>query len=60
MHDALIFMVTYKGQWDGRKMEGESPYKWTAFDRIDAEKLKGELEEKFPEREWSVSEKDVS
>jgi hypothetical protein len=51
-------MVTYEGQWDGLK--GESPYKWTAFDRIDAEKLKDELEEKYPERQWSVSEKDVS
>ena len=58
MHDALIYMVTYEGQWDGRK--GESPYKWTAFDRIEAEKLKTELKEKYPEREWSVSEKDVS
>ena len=58
MHDALIYMVTYEGQWDG--MKGESPYKWTAIDRIDAEKLKAELEEKYPEREWSVSEKDVS
>jgi hypothetical protein len=58
MHDALIYMVTYEGQWDG--MKGESPYKWTAFDRNSADKLKSELEEKDPERQWSVSEKDVS
>jgi len=58
MHDALIYMVTYEGQWDGRK--GESPYRWTAVDRIDAEKLKTELEDKYPDRVWSVSEKDVS
>lgn len=58
MHDALIYMVTYEGQWDG--MKGESPYKWTAFDRIEAEKLKAELEKEHPDRVWSVSEKDVS
>ena len=51
-------MVTYEGQWDG--MKGESPFKWYTFDRNSADKLKGELEEKYPEREWSVSEKDVS
>jgi len=58
MHDALIYMVTYEGQWNG--MKGESPYKRTAFDRNSADKLKSELEEKYPERQWSVSEKDVS
>jgi hypothetical protein len=56
--DALIYMVTYDGQWDG--LEGESPYTWTAPSYQSAVDLKGELEEEFPDRVWSITEKDVS
>jgi len=58
MHDAIIWMVTYEGQWDGRK--GESPYTWTAPTLQTAEDLKLELEEEFPNRVWKITEKDVS
>jgi hypothetical protein len=48
----------YDGQWDG--LEGESPYTWTAPSYQSAVDLKGELEEEFPDRVWSITEKDVS
>jgi len=60
MRDALIYMVTYDGQWDGSTMQGESPYTWTAPSYQSAVDLKGELEEEFPDRVWSITEKDVS
>ena len=60
MHDAIIWMVTYEGQWDGRKMEGESPYTYTAPSAGAAIELLEELEEQYPDRKWTITEKDVS
>ena len=60
MHDAIIWMVTYEGQWDGRKMEGESPYTYTAPSAGAAIELLEELEEQYPDRKWKITEKDVS
>ncbi len=60
VHDAFIYMVTYEGQWDGRKMKGESPYTYTASSWWDAENYKKELEQEFPDREWTIEAKDVS
>ena len=58
MHDAIIYMITYEGQWDGKK--GESPYKWTAPTAGAAIELVEELEQQYPARKWTVTEKDVS
>jgi len=58
MHDAIIWMVTYEGQWDGKK--GESPYKWTAPSAGAAMELVEELEQQYPDRKWRIEEKDVS
>jgi hypothetical protein len=60
VHDCYIYMITYEGQWDGRKMEGESPYTYTASSRWWAEHYKKELEQEFPGRVWTIEEKDVS
>jgi hypothetical protein len=53
--EAIIWLVTYEGQT-------ESPYTWATLrpDYLDAVKLKEELEKEYPDRVWSVSEKDVS
>jgi len=58
MHDALIYMVTYEGQWNGKT--GESPYTWIEYSWSAAESLKQELEDRYPDRVWSIVEKDVS
>lgn len=60
MREASIWLVTYEGQWDGRKMEGESPYTYTAPSAGAAMELLEELEEQYPDRKWSIFEKDVS
>ena len=56
--DCYIYMLTYKGQWDGRK--GESPYTWIAHSYTEAEQMKKDLEAEYPSRVWSIGEKDVS
>ena len=58
MHDAIIWMVTYEGQWDGKK--GESPYTYTVQSAGAAMELVAELEEQYPDRKWRIEEKDVS
>ncbi len=58
--DASVWLVTYKGQWDGSKMEGESPYTFMAFSASQALSMLIELEEQYPDRIWSIEEKDVS
>ena len=58
MHDALIYLITYEGQWDGKK--GESPYTWQAHSASAAMELIEELEEQYPDRKWTMTEKDVS
>jgi len=58
MHDALIYLITYEGQWDGKK--GESPYKFQAHSAGAALELLEELEEQYPNRKWTITEKDVS
>ena len=60
MHDAIIWMITYEGQWDGRKMKGESPYTWIASSAGQAIAMVEELEEQYPDRKWRIEEKDVS
>jgi len=60
MHDCYIYMITYEGQWDGRKKEGESPYTYSAPSWWSAEVYKKELEKEFPDREWTIEAKDVS
>jgi len=50
---ASVWLVTYKGQT-------EDPYEWMSFSLWDAHMYKTELEQKFPNREWTVEEKDVS
>ena len=39
--DAIIYMITYEGQWDGKK--GESPYTWTAHSASQAISIVEEL-----------------
>ena len=56
--EATIWMITYEGQWDGRK--GESPYTWTAYSASAALQLCEELEQQYPDRVWRIEEKDVS
>ena len=58
MHDALIYLITYEGQWYGR--EGESPYTWQAHSASAAIEMIEELEEQYPDRKWTITEKDVS
>lgn len=58
MREATIWMITYEGQWDGRK--GESPYTWTAYSAGAALQLCEELEQQYPDRVWRIEEKDVS
>jgi len=58
MPEAVIWMVTYEGQWDGRK--GESPYTYTAPTAGAAMELVEELEQQYPDRKWRIEEKDVS
>jgi hypothetical protein len=53
MFDMIIYLVTYEGQT-------ESVYTWEHSTWQGAEKLMGWLQEEFPEREWSIIEKDVS
>ena len=53
MFDMIIYLVTYEGQT-------ESAYTWEHSTWQGAEKLMGWLQEEFPEREWSIIEKDVS
>lgn len=48
-----LWLVTYKGQT-------ESPYTWWAHSYGTAKTLKFYLERGYPEREWSIVEKDVS
>ena len=67
MHDAYhsgapatIWLITYEGQWDGRKMEGQSPYTWQAHSAGAALELLEEMEQQYPDRKWRVEEKDVS
>ena len=49
----VIYMVTYEGQT-------ESAYTWTESDYSFAESLKVQLETQYPDRVWSIYEKDVS
>jgi hypothetical protein len=58
MREAIIYMITYEGQWDGKK--GESPYTWTAYSASAAIQLCEELEQQYPDRKWRIEEKDVS
>lgn len=58
MREAIIWLVTYEGQWDGKK--GESPYKYTAFSAGEAISMCEELEQQYPDRKWRIEEKDVS
>jgi hypothetical protein len=58
MQDAVIWLVTYEGQWDGKK--GESPYTYQAQSAGAAIALVEELEEQYPNRKWRIEEKDVS
>ena len=58
--DAQVWLVTYEGQWDGRKMEGESPYTWMTFSAGAAMELVEEMEQQYPDRKWRIEEKDVS
>ena len=51
--DLTVWMVLYEGQ-------EESYYKWVEYDYQDAERLMKQLQEKYPDRKWSVVEKDVS
>lgn len=58
MPDATVWLVTYEGQWDGKK--GESPYTYTAFSAGEAISMVEELEQQYPDRKWRIEEKDVS
>lgn len=49
----IIYLVTYEGQT-------ESPYKWADHDYHCAVELMRQLEREYPDRVWSVGEKDVS
>lgn len=51
----LIYLITYEGQT-------ESVYTWTTYDDNywNAVKLKEDLEKEYPDRVWSITEKDVS
>lgn len=65
MMDCIIYMVTYLGQYDSRTggnlpNGGQSPYTYTAYTWDEAERLKADLETEFPNRTWSICEKDVS
>jgi len=51
-------LITYEGQWNGR--EGESPYTWQAHSASAAIEMIEELEEQYPDRKWTITEKDVS
>ncbi len=58
MHDAIIYLITYEGQWDGKK--GVSPYTYTVQSSGEPMELFEELEEQYPDRKWRIEEKDVS
>jgi len=58
MQDAVIYLVTYEGQWDGKK--GKSPFTYQAHSAGAAIALCEELEEQYPDRKWTIEEKDVS
>ena len=58
MNDSVIYLITYECQWDGK--EGESPYTYTAYSASQALSMLIELEEQYPDRVWSIEEKDVS
>lgn len=50
---AIVFLVTYEGQV-------ESPYEWQVGSYSQALELIEELQELYPDRKWSIFEKDVS
>lgn len=60
MNDSVIYLITYDGQWDGRNMVGESPYTVTASSASQAIAMVEELEEQYPDRNYHITEKDVS
>jgi len=53
MRDCYIYLVTYQGQT-------ESAYTWSEYSWSAAERLKQELEDRYPNRVWRIEEKDVS
>ena len=57
---ASIWLITYEGQWDGTKMEGESPYTYQSPSLSAAMTMLVKLEEEYPTRKWTIEEKDVS
>ena len=60
MNDSVIYLITYECQWDGRNMVGESPYTYTTYSASQALSMLIELEEQYPDRVWTIEEKDVS
>jgi len=48
-----IYQICYKGQT-------ESAYTWTEYSEYSALDTMKELQEQYPDREWYVTEKDVS
>ena len=53
MQEAIIWLVTYEGQT-------ESPYKWACNSFYEGHELLMELMREYPERTWTLEEKDVS
>lgn len=49
----MIYLITYKGQRD-------SPYIYSFFSQTEAEEMYEFLVREYPDREWSLEEKDVS
>jgi hypothetical protein len=58
LDEALIYLVVYDGQWDGRK--GKSPYTITCFSYSQALAELEEQERLYPDRKYHIEEKDVS
>jgi hypothetical protein len=53
MEDCYIFLITYEGQT-------ESVYTWSETSYFMAEYTLKELQAEYPDRVWSIVEKDVS
>jgi hypothetical protein len=58
LDDGVVYLVVYDEQWDGQR--GESPYKITCFSYSHALAELEEQERLYPDRKYSITEKDVS
>ena len=58
LDDYTVYLVTYEGQWDGK--HGDSPYTICCYSYGQAIAELEEQQELYPNRKYSICEKDVS